>query len=263
MSIWIYSDAVKEKEAVESALNVEACIFCATKLELFDAYSFTHQMTPHGAHSNFVAHCCPMCGWWTATRQESRSGRGDSIFFSRWGSAGKLRDLDMRDQSVPLEAIRSYLAARYDARFAIDPWKFEEVVASVFRDIGYGARVTGKTRDGGIDVILDAPDGAVIGVEVKRYKNQITVQQIRSLMGALIDKGLTRGIFVTTSTYSSDAEKLAERYGLRGRPVELLDAPRFYDALRLAQRAAYKSADDETAPFRGASMVELVRDKQL
>lgn len=261
MSIWIYSDAVTEQEAVESALNVEACIFCATKLEVFDAYSHTAQY-PHAPRTTFVAHCWPMCGWWTATRSKSQYSMKD-VFFSRWGSAGKLRDLDIRDQSVPLEAIRSYLAARYDARFAIDPWKFEEVVASVFRDIGYGARVTGKTRDGGIDVILDAPDGAVIGVEVKRYKNQITVQQIRSLMGALIDKGLTRGIFVTTSTYSSDAEKLAERYGLRGRPVELLDAPRFYDALRLAQRAAYKSADDETAPFRGASMVELVRDKQL
>jgi len=171
-----------------------------------------------------------------------------------YGAVGSLRELDLRDQSIPIAEIRAYLAAKYDARFAIDPWKFEEVVASVYQDLGYNARVTARSGDDGIDVILDGPDDSVIGIQVKRYSGRISVEQIRSLAGALLLNGITRGVFVTTSTFQSGAHTTVERFCLQGMPIELVDAERFYDALGLAQRTRYKSISDPTAPFIDVGM---------
>jgi restriction system protein len=53
---------------------------------------------------------------------------------------------------------------------------FEETVASVFRSLGYDATVTAYSGDGGIDVILHKGEER-IGVQVKRYRNSISVEQ--------------------------------------------------------------------------------------
>jgi restriction system protein len=123
---------------------------------------------------------------------------------------------------------------------------FEKVVADVFQSTGFSARVTSYQADGGIDVILDGPNDKTIGVQVKRYRNTIRVEQIRALAGALLLAGHTKGIFVATSSYSSAAKKAAARYTARGLPIELIDATRFYDALLVAQRACYRSPEELT-----------------
>jgi len=160
-----------------------------------------------------------------------------------------LRQLSLDDLSVPIEDVRAYLAAKYDARLQVHPRRFEEVVGSVFTDHGYRARVTAYSGDDGLDVILDRPDGAVVGVQVKRYKDRISVEQIRSLAGALILNGVTRGMFVTTSTFQSGAQHTSARFADRGLPIELVDAPSFLEALHIAQRNRYATRDDTDAPF--------------
>jgi restriction system protein len=151
------------------------------------------------------------------------------------------------------------LAARYDARFSIDPWKFEEVVASVYRDQGYRTRVTARSGDGGVDIMLDGPDNSTIGVQVKRYRGKVKVDHIRALVGALVDADpeLTRGIFVATSEFQPGAQKYVTRQRLRGRRIELVDAAAFYDALGIAQRKQYNSLADRSAPFSAARMISL------
>jgi restriction system protein len=134
---------------------------------------------------------------------------------------------------------------------------FEETVASVFRDLGYGARVTAYSGDDGIDVILDGQSDTMIGVQVKRYRNSIQVEQIRSLAGALVLGGLTRGIFVTTSTFQGGADDTAQRLNTRGYQIELMDATRFFDALKIAQRSQYRSKSDPTAPYTHARLIDL------
>ena len=69
------------------------------------------------------------------------------------------------------------------------------------------------------------------------------------MAGALVLNGMTRGIFITTSSFQSGAYSTADRFRLIGMPIELVDAQGFYDALGLAQRAAYRSISDPTAPF--------------
>lgn len=89
--------------------------------------------------------------------------------------------------------------------FEAHPKLFEDVVCSVFRDFGWNARVTACSGDDGIDVVLDGESDSTVGVQVKRYKKEkkIEAEQIRSLAGALLVNGHTKGIFVTTSSSSS------------------------------------------------------------
>ena len=127
-----------------------------------------------------------------------------------------------------------FLNGKYGERFSVDPGRFETTVAAVFAGIGYDARVTGQTGDGGIDVILDGPNDKTIGVQVKRYKEKIQANQIRELTGALVIKGHTKGIFVTTSDFTSGAAVTSGLSAARGVPIELVNAERFYDAMKIA-----------------------------
>ncbi|MBC8065302.1 MAG: restriction endonuclease [Chlorobia bacterium] len=140
--------------------------------------------------------------------------------------------MSLTDINAPLEEVRSYLTARYDQRFEVHPKLFEEVVASVFRDLGYRARATAYTGDDGIDVVMALDDSSdeTTGVQVKRYRDAISVEQLRSLAGALLIGGHTKGVFITTSTFQSGAERTAQISKDRGYEIQLLDAPGFSKA---------------------------------
>lgn len=195
-----------------------------------------------------AASACPICGWWIAY-DEKLELRQLSIAHYVSGGVGGLRAFDLTDVSQPVEDIRNFLAAKYDSRFQVHPRLFEETVASVFKDLGYEARVTGYSGDDGIDVILDGPDDQTIGVQVKRYRHTIQVSQLRELTGALVINGLTQGIFVTTSEFQAGAERTAKMSEAYGYPIKLYNAGRFYEALKLAQREKYRRADEPDAPF--------------
>jgi restriction system protein len=158
------------------------------------------------------------------------------------GSIGSLLEFDATDISRPLSEIRKFIAAKRDAVYGLSPRVFEELVASVFRDLGWSCRVTAYSGDGGIDVIVDGPDGTTAGVQVRRYKKtrKIEAEQIRSLAGALILNGHTRGAFVTTSSFRRGAKSAARRFGAIGTPIELLDCERFFAALGIAQRKTWR-----------------------
>jgi restriction system protein len=195
-----------------------------------------------GATASTELHLCPACGWWRVMRDAQADfgeshNHPDGVMWHRrnYGVAGALKTLDLSDLTAPLEEVRSYLTARYDARFDVHPKRFEDVVRSVFSDLGYDARTTSYSNDGGVDVVLDGDDDATIGVQVKRYRARIEVEQIRAFLGALILGSYTRGIFVTTSKYRSGAQRAAHLSHEVAVPIELLDADAFFDALKLAQ----------------------------
>ena len=225
------------------------CVFCTTPLE-------THRNSKEREGPRFrqlLVRRCPACGWWTVYLDDEDHllfGPSPERRYICSGACGSLRELDLSNVDLPIREVRDYLTAKYDARFRINPRIFEEVVASVFGDLGYESVVTGyhgggvARRDDGIDVILHAPDGSLIGVQVKRSGRAIEVEQIRSLAGALILKGCTRGIFVTTSRFRSGAEPTTRRLADRGYRIELADANRFYDVLRLSQLATRSPPDE-------------------
>jgi restriction system protein len=179
---------------------------------------------------------CPCCGWWRIIQHLYIVSTGKwQIWNMAFGCAAALKELNLKDINIPLHEVRSYLTAKYDSRFHINPKVFEDVVGSVFKDIGYETHVVGRSGDGGIDVILEDMNNHVIGVQVKRSKNRIKVEQIRAFLGALVANNIPRGIFVTTSEFQPGCRKTIDGLSASTSKIELVNALQFYNALRLAQ----------------------------
>jgi hypothetical protein len=242
MSIWRYSAHDDDVHRVRSDIESRRCIYCGTDLTVrSDDHHVTFQNRP-GA-SRFVteqrrlAKSCRTCGWWLIKATSHMANGSLPIMdydYRTLGASGVLRRFDTAAQTEPVSEIRQYLAARYDARFHIDPRRFEDVVVSVYRDLGYDVEATGKTGDGGVDAVLRR-NGSAVGVQVKRVHGKVEAEAIRSFAGALYLKGMLRGVFVTTSDFTRGARKTAELASDRV-PIYLVDARTFYNQLGLAQR---------------------------
>lgn len=187
---------------------------------------------------------CKSCGWWFLGKTVMLKSLSTQMWQLTYLSSGILNSLDLTDLSVPISEIRKYLCAKYDDRFNLHPRIYEKVVAGVFKDLGYYTFVTAYTSDGGIDVILYNPKNDLVGVQVRRSKNNLEVEQIRSLIGALVVNNYTKGIFVTTTDFQRGAYKLTHRISKRY-AIELYNAEKFYEALKIAQL----NTIPETYPF--------------
>lgn len=254
MSIWDYSDV--SWDLADALARCTRCLFCQAPLSKLPArYEDFEDLNTEAAVTPAV---CSGCGWWTVLVEEQDieptirwEPDPDDIFDDgvhrfglKAGAAGSLRELDLCNVEQSLHDVRQYLSLRYEKRFEVHPRLFEETVASVFRDQGFHARVTSYSGDGGIDVILQRGEETV-GVQVKRYKNAISAEQIRSLAGALYIGGYTKGVFVTTSRFQPGCKAVSTLASARGMAIELLDAPRFLAELNVAQRPGLTSEDVE------------------
>jgi restriction system protein len=190
------------------------------------------------------------------------SGLGYGYEYEIRGSIARLRNLDLVNLDQPIEEVRAYLVAKYQDRFMLHPRLFEMVVGSVFKEFGYQSTVTSYSTDSGIDVILEGSNGETVGVQVKRYRGSIKVEQIRALAGALLLGGFTRGVFVTTSTFQRGAGPTAALAARRGVPIELVDAQRFFDALSLASAPKFNSFG-EWAESMGDVVSQTVLTKEV
>ena len=110
-----------------------------------------------------------------------------------------------------------------------------QISSHIFKSTDFKVIVTGYTHDGGIDIILENGTEQ-IGVQVKRTKNKIEVEQIRSFIGALVLGKYRKGIYVTTSTFRKGVVKTAQKLSqINKTSIELINAEKFYDALAIAQ----------------------------
>lgn len=187
---------------------------------------------------------CEICGWWVLEKRVFLSSKSKQIWESAFATCGRLKNLDLDDVTIPIEDVRTYIAAKYKDRFAVHPRTYEEIVSSVFKDLGYESIATAYSNDGGIDVILTDSKNNQIGVQVKRSKNRIKVDQIRAFLGALIINNYTKGVFVTTSTFQKGSKHLASQCSLRDRQIELIDADKFLNALGVAQARKFNQYND-------------------
>ncbi len=128
------------------------------------------------------------------------------------------------------EELLAFLAANPELMRDIEPRRFEEVVAELFRKRGFSVQLTPQTRDGGRDLL--AVNSGSLGkslylVECKRYaeNRKVGVEVVRGLYGVLQAERATKGIIVTTSSFTRDAVAFAS-------PLEYQLSLRDYDALR-------------------------------
>jgi restriction system protein len=149
----------------------------------------------------------------------------------------KQQDLDVEEVASEKSASITFEQAEEQAWSEIEqylkqmnPYEFQELVASLLRAMGYHiAWIAPPGKDGGIDILAwTDPLGTKpprIKVQVKRYSQNITVDGLRSFMAVLGDDDV--GLFVTTSGFTKDAQDEARTQ--EKRKVTLLDLERLLD----------------------------------
>jgi restriction system protein len=110
----------------------------------------------------------------------------------------------------------------------LPPAGFEGLWQMMLRESGFlVVEITGRTGDGGIDGTGVLQISPLLGFQVifqcKRYRGSVTASQIRDFRGAMTGR-TDKGIFITTSAFTADAEREARREGAP--PIELVDANR-------------------------------------
>lgn len=101
------------------------------------------------------------------------------------------------------------------------PAFFEHVVVALLKAMGYGrgredaGKLLGKPGDGGIDGVIneDALGLDAVYIQAKRYAAGNTVGRpaIQQFIGSMTGEGATKGVFVTTSDFSTEAKSYLAR----------------------------------------------------
>ncbi|MCB1858528.1 MAG: restriction endonuclease [Gammaproteobacteria bacterium] len=258
MSIWNYQDSNTGilPRSYGDQCYIGQCPYCASNLRHLGGIEFIGNAAAHLGDGRWdddygkELRVCDHCGWWVLTQLTgfAQGVNAGSVQIRR--CCGSLINLDELDIKNPVDEFSRYLIARYGDRFDISPKKYESIVAGVFGEFGYSAKVTSYSGDRGIDIIvLSDENEKITGVQVKRYKRTIKAQQIREFVGALFIQRMTKGIFVTTSDFQKGAIQEALDATARGLPVELWNAEAFYERLAISRRAPYRDENDSENPF--------------
>lgn len=114
------------------------------------------------------------------------------------------------------DEVKRYLKKHPQKLYELSPRKFEELVASILKDLGFEVELTQATRDGGRDIIAhvkNAVSSYLTYIECKRYAadNKVGVGIVREVIGVHHLRKPTKSIIVTTSFFSKDAIQEAEK----------------------------------------------------
>ena len=159
--------------------------------------------------------------------QEFRTSKGEGTLE---GATGGVETKD-QDQLTPEEhleygyqKVREDLAAEILSRVkGASPGFFERVVVELLVAMGYGGSrqdagsTVGRSGDGGIDGVIkeDRLGLDVIYVQAKRWDTTVGRPEIQKFAGALQGQRAKKGVFITTSDFSKDAEEYAARIDTR------------------------------------------------
>lgn len=208
------------------------CPFCQTACRLLtkEFYYSSAEQIDHLA-------VCLSCGWWSYSANQAADLNGNSDYYS---SRALLREFAVSDMDVPYRELAKYLNKHHDQIYDVAPAKFEELVASIYRDVlGSSIEFCSYGRpDRGIDVICarTEPD-CLFGIQVKRYKCSIELGQIHQFLGALQLSKLGKGVFVTSSRFQRGCyEVIKQSSDLLGIEIDLVDGRQLLDFIGILNK---------------------------
>ena len=148
-------------------------------------------------------------------------------------------DTEIQDAQTPEELLENaYLQVRRQVEAELlsqikssPPEFLERVVVDLVVRMGYGGsrkdagEALGRSGDEGIDgIIKEDPLGLdIIYLQAKRWEGTVGRPEIQKFAGALQGQRARKGIFITTSTFSSDALEYTSRIETK---IILIDGPR-------------------------------------
>jgi restriction system protein len=162
--------------------------------------------------------------------------------------------IEVAHQSMQ-SALRSDLLERITQN---SPYFFERLIVELLVAMGYGgsykdaARQLGRTGDGGVDgVVNEDPLGLDrVYVQAKRYSdNSVGRPDVQAFVGSLVGLGASKGVFVTTSTFSAQARDFARHLPQR---VILIDGEQLTELMvehgvgvRTSRSISFKRIDED------------------
>ena len=159
-------------------------------------------------------------------------------------------------QSVLHAALKTELLQRVLAQ---SPAFFERAIVDLLVAMGYGgshegaALSLGRSGDGGVDGVIDEDRLGLdrIYVQAKRYAPHVGVGRpdVQGFVGSLVGFGATKGVFVTTSSFSAPAIDFVRHLPQR---VVLIDGTRLAELMiehgvgvRVSRTIAVKRLDED------------------
>jgi restriction system protein len=120
-----------------------------------------------------------------------------------------------------LQARRDLAVELLDTVKGLPPSFFERLVIDLLVRMGYGGtrrdagEAIGQSGDGGIDGIIreDRLGLDVVYVQAKRWEGVVGSPEVQRFAGALAGKRAQKGVFITTSHFSSSAQAYVSMIG--------------------------------------------------
>lgn len=209
------------------------CPYCGTTLDRISRDTRVFGGEPIVVESEI----CPGCQWWRKRWFPDKYNIGETLI----GVLYRPDDSLSRDVSAVLSS-----EATTGSGLALDlsPQAFEQRVADILSaTYGCEALHTGKSGDGGIDILLFDSETGAVAVQVKHRRTDGRaegVAVVRELRGAMVLAGLDRGMLVTTAQRFSRAAieaASASPAHLVTQEIELVDARRLLQILDLVKVA--------------------------
>ena len=102
--------------------------------------------------------------------------------------------------------------------------------------MGYGGSLkdageaVGRSGDGGIDGIIkeDKLGLDAVYIQAKRWSNVVGAKEVRDFVGSLVGQKANKGVFITTSSFTRDAQEYVRGIGHK---VILIDGPMLADLM--------------------------------
>jgi restriction system protein len=158
------------------------------------------------------------------------------------------------------QAVQSALRADLLERIAQNtPSFFEQLIVELLVAMGYGgsrknaATQLGRSGDGGVDGVINEDRLGLdrVYVQAKRFGKSNTVgrPEVQAFVGSLVGLGATKGVFVTTTTFSPQARDFVQHLSQR---VILIDGQILADLMiehgvgvRTSRAIEFKRLDED------------------
>ena len=211
------------------------CPYCGERIELthYEEYTYIWEDFARGIEE------CTGCRWWRRFNTPDKSYSIGST--AHMGILHKSNLIENRRLSC---AITQILQNTGRLR-TYDSHSFERLVGEVMSEfLACKVEHTGKSNDGGIDLLILDSNKGPIPIQVKRRQIDGKVESVslvREFRGAMLLAGHNRGIIVSTADhFSSEAVKASSPASqhLSPQTIDLIDCRRFLDILRVIKLSA-------------------------
>lgn len=241
LSIWQYGSHTQSAHLLTSVFRSSICPCCANGQSL--AVSDRKDESDGRRYSEYVkVMCCELCGWWFVSRDTWDSSCGsvpDRALRTLAATGAALRTFSPGPNDEQLAILESELQSHLCGNGTSAAWSaLEDVTKGIFREFGYEARTTARSKDGGVDVIVNHTEFGEVYAQVKHTKNKVGVRVLRELVGTMAINGATNSLLVTSSGFTRGVTKEQTLAAQRGFIVELVDGSRLLASLNLTYRRA-------------------------